>query len=307
MGTAEVAINVEGAAVENVTRRPFLAAMHGFFSLGATLGAVAGIVFTGLEMDVRIHLTAVGALSAGALVAALRWVPNGTGKTPAHAGSTGEEDAPGNRSVWNDRRLLLIGLVVAAMALTEGAATDWLPLIMVDGHGLDEALSSTVFAAFAATMAIGRFTGGRVVRWLGRAKVLRASAVLAAVGVGLVAAVDSWPVASAAVLLWALGVALGFPLALSAAGDSGSNAAARVSFAATLGYLAFLVAPPLLGFVGEHVGLRSALAIPFLTMCLVVLLASVTGEDAGRDREASLDPPTSGDRIRYAEADSETL
>ncbi len=41
--------------------------------------------------------------------------------------------------MWRDRRLLLIGAIVLAMALAEGAANDWLPLLMVDGHGLDAA------------------------------------------------------------------------------------------------------------------------------------------------------------------------
>ena len=61
------------------------------------------------------------------------------------------------------------------------------------------------------------------------------------------------------VVLWGLGAALGFPVALSAAGDSGPDPDTRVRVAATTGYLAFLVGPPLFGFVGEAVGLRNAM------------------------------------------------
>jgi fucose permease len=290
MGTAEVAINIEGAMVEALTLRPFLLTMHGFFSVGASIGAAAGMLLTTVGVDVRVHLIAVGLITTGGVVVALRGIPSGSGKTDTLTSS--DEAARGHRGpLWKDQRLVFIGLVVLAMALAEGTASDWLPLIMVDGHGLNAALSSTVYAMFSAIMAVGRLTGARVVRRLGRATVMRASAALAAVGIGLVAAVDSGPVASAGVLMWGLGVALGFPLAISAAGDSGPDSTARVSFAARLGFLAFLVGPPLLGFIGEHVGLRAALVVPLVMMSLVVVVARVTRDDASPGRADSADDP----------------
>ncbi len=267
------------------------------------MGAAAGILLTTAGVDVRLHLIAVGAIATGGVVVALRGIPYGSGKNDTLT-STDHDAARDNRApLWKDRRLVLIGLVVLAMALSEGTASDWLPLIMVDGHGMDAALSSTVYAAFAAIMAVGRLMGGRVVRRLGRAKVVRASAVLAAVGTGLVATVDSGPVALVGVLLWGLGVALGFPLAISAAGDSGPNSTARVSFAARLGFLAFLVGPPLLGFIGEHVGLRAALVVPLFMVSLVVLVARVTRDDASLGRKASADDPPPENRSSSALVD----
>jgi MFS family permease len=308
MGTAEVAINVEGATVEKLTLRPFLLTMHGFFSLGASISAAAGIAFTILGVNVGVHLTAVGVLAAGGVVAALRGIPRGSGTTdrpPEHM--HGPTTGGGRVPLWRDRRLVLIGFVVFAMALTEGTASDWLPLIMVDGHGLDAALSSAVYAIFAATMAVGRLTGGHVVRRFGRAKVVAVSAALAAGGMGLVAAVDTLPVVSVAVLLWAVGAALGFPLAISAAGDSGPDATARVSLAASLGFLAFLVGPPVLGFIGEHVGLRTALVVPVVMMSVVLVVARVTDDDATRRRRASADDPPPEDRDVTARVDMDAL
>lgn len=57
------------------------------------------------------------------------------------------------------------------------------------------------------------------------------------------------------------GASLCFPLTISAAGDSEHFVAERVSIVATLGYVAFLVGPPLLGFLGQHFGLRSAMVL----------------------------------------------
>lgn len=86
-------------------------------------------------------------------------------------------------------------VIVLAMAFAEGTANDWLPLIMVDGHGLNPALGSTAFAVFAAAMTLGRFLGGPVVQRFGRAWVLGASALSAVVGISLVAFVDNSVVA----------------------------------------------------------------------------------------------------------------
>ncbi len=106
---------------------------------------------------------------------------------------------------------MCIGGVVLAMALAEDTANDWLPLIMVDGHGFDATMGSLVFALFAASRTIGRFSGGPIVERVGRSRVLLVSALFAATGLALIAYVDSQVVAVVAVALWGLGASLGFP------------------------------------------------------------------------------------------------
>ncbi|WP_241748330.1 hypothetical protein [Streptomyces sp. M3] len=75
-------------------------------------------------------------------------------------------------------------------------------------------------------MAAGRFAGGPVVARAGRPVVLGGGALLTAVGIALVSFVDSPVAAGCAVLLWGIGTSLGFPLALSAAGESGPDTTA---------------------------------------------------------------------------------
>lgn len=82
---------------------------------------------------------------------------------------------------------------------------------MVDGHGMDPVLGSAVYAGFAAAMAIGRFGGGFFINRYGRAPVVRASALSAALGLAVVIFADNPLLAGAAVLLWGLGASLGFP------------------------------------------------------------------------------------------------
>lgn len=247
MGGGEIAMNVEGADIDKAIRRPVLPALHGFFSLGTVLGASVGILFTALDVPVVWHLVSIGAIAVVVLVVASRSIPGGTGRVDRQhaAHDTSGVAAP----LWKDTRLLLVAAIVLAMALAEGAAGDWLPLVMVDGHGFGPAAGSAVYAIFAA-----------------------------ALGMALVIVVDSQWVAAVAVVLWGLGASLGFPVALSAAGESGEDSARRVSLAATVGYVAFLVGPPVIGFVGEHYGLRAALTLPLILVAASTFLASAVQE-----------------------------
>lgn len=269
MGGAEVSLNIEGTEVERLLRRSAMPTIHGFFSLGTVVGATVGMVLTAVAFPVVAHLWLVAAVVVAALAVAIRPLPAGVGRRTAPDTAA---DTP-RAAVWKDGRLLLIGGVILALAMAEGTANDWLPLVMVDGHGLDDALGSGVFAVFAAAMTVCRFVGGRLVDRFGRVAVLCASALVSACGMALVIFADNQILAGAAAILWGLGASLGFPVALSAAGDSGENSAARVSLAATIGYIAFLVGPPVLGFLGEHYGLRSAL---IAVLVLVAAAAFIT-------------------------------
>src|SRR5690606_3342226 len=62
-------------------------------------------------------------------------------------------------------------------------------------------------------------------------------------------------------------------VAMSAAADDPVRAAARVSAVATVGYCAFLVGPPLIGVVGEHIGILNALIIVFVLIVLATFAA----------------------------------
>lgn len=267
MGSAEVALNIEAALVEQELGRSFIPLMHGCFSLGTVIGAAIGIVATATQFSVVTHLILIGIAALVVAASFVLRVPAGTGKEDRASRAQAKEP------VWKDPILLIVGVIILAMALAEGAATDWLPLVMVDGHGFDAALGSTVFAVFAAAMTIGRFAGGWFIDRFGRPIVLIASGIFAVVGLAGVIFVDNQIVAGASVLLWGLGASLGFPVAISAAGDSGPNAAARVSLVATVGYIAFLVGPPALGFLGEEFGLRYALIVPLIFVVLATLAA----------------------------------
>ncbi|MGW8440030.1 MFS transporter [Paenibacillus sp. S33] len=260
-GTAEVALNVEGSAVENQLQKTLLPAFHGSFSMGTLVGVVIGSGATALHIPVVVHFGVLAVMIAAVTFYLYRYLPRDTGKEKDVSTQKVGSNIKLQLAVWKERRILLIGIIVLGMAFAEGAANDWLPLTMVDGYGVDSLTGSYMYGLFVAAMTIGRFTGGFILDKYGRVTVLKGSAVLAAVGIILVIWGQHYFIAGLGVVLWGLGASLGFPVGLSAAGDDPRGAAIRVGAVATIGYIASLVGPPGLGFLGEHVGLLHALVV----------------------------------------------
>ncbi|EAQ5861779.1 MFS transporter [Salmonella enterica] len=273
-GAAEVAINVEGAAVERELNKTVLPMMHGFYSFGTLAGAGVGMALTALSVPANIHIILAAAVAIAPIFIAIQAIPDGTGKNASEDAHLQEKGLP----FYRDIQLLLIGVVVLAMAFAEGSANDWLPLLMVDGHGFSPTSGSLIYAGFTLGMTVGRFTGGWFIDRYSRVTVVRASALMGALGIGLIIFVDSDWVAGVSVILWGLGASLGFPLTISAASDTGPDAPTRVSVVATTGYLAFLVGPPLLGYLGEHYGLRSAMMVVLALVILAALVAKAVAK-----------------------------
>lgn len=268
MGGAELAINMEGAEVERLTGRIILPTLHGCFSLGTVLGALTSLGLIELAVPVTWHLLAMAALGTALLLPFINGIPAGFGRA-----GTAATDAAATSPLWREPRLLLIGLIALAMALAEGSAYDWLPLLMADDYGTGEMTGTLVFLGFAATMAVGRFGGGWLLRYVQRRTLLTAGIVLGGTGLATVIASQQLPLAVAGVVLWGLGTSVAFPLALSSAAASGPDGNARVKLVATGGYIALLVGPPMLGFIAHALGLRGALSV---VLALVVLALAVT-------------------------------
>jgi fucose permease len=175
---------------------------------------------------------------------------------------------------WRERRTLLIGLMVLAVALVEGTANDWLALALVDGYGASHAVGAVGFAVFVAAMTAGRISGTWLLDRYSRVVVLRVCTGTAIAGVVVFVFGGSLALALAGAALWGIGASLGFPVGMSAASDDQRHAAARVSVVASIGYTAFLAGPPLIGLLGDRVGVLRALLVILVAL---VLSFAVTG------------------------------
>jgi MFS family permease len=236
----------------------------------------------------------IAVLVIGVAIVAVRFIPNEVELGDPEAGVPEKrpwrERLRENLSVWADWRLILIGVVMLGMAFAEGSANDWLALGVVDGHHQSNATGALVFGFFVAAMTVGRVLGGPLVDRIGRTNSIRLTAGLGVLGLLLfILGGPLWLVVVGTVL-WGFGVSLGFPLGMSAAADGTDKPAARVSAVAMIGYCAFLVGPPLIGFLGQAFGILNALFV-----LLVLMVASALAAPAVREASRTRQPRVSAD------------
>ncbi len=271
-GTWDVAMNVQGTAIERVLGRAILPRFHAGWSIGTVAGAGTGAVMVAVGVPVTADLLAVAVVVAVVVPVAARGFLPGT-----HAPAPGGRPARRRQlASWTEPRTLLIGLFVLCMALTEGTGNDWLSLAVIDGYHSAAVAGTLTFAVFLAAMTAGRWWGPGLIDRYGRALVLRVCAVTALAGLLVIEFGEVLPVAMAGAVLLGLGTSLGFPVGLSSAADDPVRAATRVSTVASIGYVAFLAGPPVVGFLGDRVGVLHSLWVAAVVLAAAFLLAGAT-------------------------------
>jgi MFS family permease len=285
-GGWDVAMNVQGTVVERALGRSIMPRFHAGFSLGSVVGSLVSAAMVAARVPVAVHLAAVAILVAAVVpVIARRFVPDRdvpVGADPdrdAPAGADPVHDASGHRpgsalGAWRERRTVLLGFFVLAFTFAEGAGNDWIGVAAIDDHGVPPSVATLAFAGFLAAMTAGRWFGPALLDLYGRVPVVRALALAGAVGAALFVFAPP-PLAFVGTLLWGAGIALGFPVGMSAAADEPASAAARVGVISSIGYCAFLAGPPAIGFLGEQVTVLRALVTVAVLLGVAALCAAV--------------------------------
>jgi predicted MFS family arabinose efflux permease len=255
-GAWDVAMNVQGAEVERRLGRSIMSRFHAGFSVGTVAGAGLGALMILLRVPVTAHL-----LGVAVVVAAVVPLSTMRGFLPHAVAHATHESRRAVFAAWREPRTVLIGLFVLCMAFSEGTGNDWLGIAVIDGYHSSATLGTIALAIFLAAMTAGRWFGPSLLDRFGRVPVLRAGCVLAVAGLLLVVFGHVVALAWLGAAGWGLGTALGFPTGMSAAADDPHRAAARVSVAASIAYVAFLAGPPFVGLIGNHVGVLHALTV----------------------------------------------
>lgn len=303
-----VPLNVETAAVERRMGRTVIPQFHACFSIGALVGTFVGAGASWANVSVEVQFVASAlVLLVWRSIAVPRVVLDTVPAVPAgtERGAGRPDEAPRGRLVamrrswrprlgsalgaWRERRTVLIGFVIMAAAISEGAANDWLSLAVVDGFGQPEAVGALVFGVFVGSMTVLRIAGTRLIDSHGRVTVLRFSGLCAIVGLAVFGLAPNLPLAVVGVALWGFGAALVFPVGIAAVSEDPVKAAGRVSVIAAFSSMANLGAPPLLGLVAHQIGARYALT---LIIAVMVVSLAFAGQAAGQPRVAVPDDAT---------------
>ena len=289
IGSWDVAMNIEGAVVERHLGRAIMPRFHAAFSGGTVVSALLGAAMAAIGARILPHLLGIIVLVVAVSFWALpKFLPreahNAPEDAPRHTADAVDgtleqpaREGAGIGAAWREPRTILIGCVTLVAAFTEGTANDWLSVAFVEGYHLPPWAGVLGFATFLSFMTIGRILGTSLIDRHGRVAMVRGTFAMAVVGAAMV--IFGGPaLAFAGAALWGLGASLGFPVGMSAAADDPRMAAARVSVVSTIGYLAFLGGPPILGFLGDHIGVLRSLTVVGGMVALALLAVPAVRE-----------------------------
>ena len=274
-GSWDVAMNVHGSAVEQAAGREWMPRYHACWSVGGIAGAGLGALAAHAGVGLAPHFAAVAVLCVVLVFVALRSFveDRAPDAVPAAVNSPRRTRRGSARSRLLSPRLLLVGVVTLCATTLEGAAADWLALFLTDEREATASLAAAGYAVFAVAMAGGRFSGTVVAARLGRDGAVRVGGLVSLAGVLLTVTAPGLASAYLGAVLWALGVCLVFPAAVSAGGEEPERPQDAIAAVTTIGYGGFLIGPPLIGLLAEQVGLGRALLVLLVLAAGIAVLA----------------------------------
>lgn len=270
MSLFDVAINTEGTALESLSGRTVMSNLHAMFSVGAMAGAAITGALLRAQVDPRVQLAALGV--ATAVVAAL------AARRMLQAHPAPADGEPQQHFAWPRGLLLVIGLMIFAGMSAEGVMYDWCVLYLQQELQLRQDMAAMGYAAFTAAMALARFGGDALRARYSERNLLRASAGLSAVAMAVVLLSGD---AAASIVGYALvgaGLAPVVPILFNAATRvPGTSRAAAIAAVSSIGYLGFMIGPPLIGGLAQALSLTAAMWVVVLAAALLAIGARKVG------------------------------
>jgi MFS family permease len=260
-----IAINTQAVGVEALYKKSIMASFHGLWSLAGFTGAAVGSLMIGLDVLPAYHFL---------LAMALVWV----GVAICYRYILREDlNSDGNQPLFAkpDKSLVNLGLIAFCAMICEGAMFDWSGVYFKKVVMAEPAWLGAGYTAFMLTMALGRFVADGFTHRFGLQNTLKLSGLLTASGLLLAVVMPGLWTAISGFLLVGAGVSSVVPLVYSAAGRSKVlTPGVALAAVSTIGFLGFLIGPPLIGFVAGAFSLQASFSIIAIMGLCVTLVAA---------------------------------
>lgn len=272
VGMVEVAMNTEADRIEQHIKKRIMSRCHGFWSLGSMVGALMGGALAQVGLSVATHFAIVMPI-----LALIGWW---TASQLPRVGSVNanQEDAPLFR--LPSRAIILLCILPMGAMVVEGAFIDWSGVFMRSILDASPLIISITYSYFAIVMATVRLFGDAIGERVAARTIVQCSGVASAIGISVFALAPNLIVAYIGAAISGIGVAIVYPLAVTAAARRpGRSSADNVAAITMISFTAFMIAPPLIGFLSEAFGLRIALLmLAPVAITTALLSAEVSAE-----------------------------
>ena len=273
MAFTEVGMNVNASNVEKRHGILIMGKAHGFWALGQVAGSLVGVWFLSAKFGVFAATGACAVIALPVALAISMTVPL-ENKVPL-------KTMPGKFQFrLPTPALFVLGFFLFGMAMAEGAVLEWSVLYMEELVGKG-ATAGYAITCFSVTFAVMRFACDRLKNHIGARTLGRLSAIIAIIGLALVISRYSVAAVFLGIAILGVGLAAGFPLAMSEAGQKPGKPTHHVALMSFMAVFAFMAGPVMIGFIGEATELRFGLATLIPVLILSLACAGTLGNRPG--------------------------
>ncbi|MDT3402436.1 MFS transporter [Mucilaginibacter terrae] len=264
--SVNIAVNTQAVATEKLYNKPIMASFHGLWSLAGFAGAGIGTFMIGKNILPLYHFALMTAIVLVILFVSYRYLLNDKGPAETRQGF-----------VMPDRPLIKLGIIAFCSLICEGAMFDWSVIYFKKVLHAHNGWMGAGYTVFMCTMAMGRFIADWFAHRFGLKQTLQISGLLTAVGLLIAVIFPQIPTAMIGFLLVGFGVSSVVPMIYSVAGKSKTmSPGMALAAVSTIGFVGFLVGPPVIGFVAGLFNLRvSFILIAVMGLCVTGISSKV--------------------------------
>jgi MFS family permease len=262
----DVSMNAHGVEVEKAIGRPTMSRFHGMFSLGGMAGAGVGALAAARGVAPVAHFGAVACVCLISVLIVRPWLLD----AGAHAAPTGHRLPL--RAI--PPVLFALSAIGFCILLSEGAMADWTAVYFKQMLRAGSGTAASGYAVFSAAMASFRLLGDLITARLRPVRTVRTGSIVAACGLFSALCMKRPAYAMPGFAAAGAGFSVIIPLVFGSGGRVANvSPGAGIATVTGIGYIGFLVGPPLIGFLSQLFTLRYALGV-VVGCCIVSALLS---------------------------------
>ena len=262
---SNISVNTQGVLAEKIYGRPIMTSFHGVWSIAGFSGALVGLLMMNLNLTPRQHFIIVAALVFVIVLVARKYLIPGT-------------SAPAEKKKFfskPDGILVQLGIIAFCSMSAEGAMFDWSGVYFKEVVKAPGSLVILGYASFMIMMATGRFVGDRIIARVGRKKLIQVSGILILAGLLISVAFPYLITATLGFLTVGFGVSSIIPTVYSTAAKASKiGPGMALASVSSIGFLGFLLGPPVIGYIAQLASLRYSFAVVALFGLCITLIVS---------------------------------
>ena len=267
-----LSMNAQALGVQAMYPKSIITSFHAVWSLAGFAGAAVGYVMVTLHIGPAFHLMGISLLSLAL-----------TGYF--YPGSLDEPPSGQKKKLfsWPEKSLLNFAFISFACMACENTMYDWGIIYFEKVTASGKSTATAAFVIFMVAVTAGRLLGDSLVTKHGTNVILKFSGMSVAVGFLCCVLLPYVIPTCIGFIFIGLGISCIVPLVFSKAGKSKTlSSGPALASISTVGYLGFLVVPPMVGLISQVSSLRWAFVIMAALGLLIIWLVQkiVAGENA---------------------------